>query len=85
MALLTDAESEALHGSVPAAVHALHALKHERDFVVRVNDPINNMVSRVLDESVAQFPILDQRLFGCSACARGFEPFYLQPSALDRR
>jgi hypothetical protein len=63
----------------PASFDALHAVYHERDFRVRVNDPTINFVARILAEEVGL-----KNTNGCAACAAGYEPFALQPNASDR-
>jgi hypothetical protein len=63
----------------PPSFDALHAIYHERDFRVRVNDPTVNFVARILAEEVEL-----KNTRGCAACAAGYEPFYLQPGASDR-
>ncbi len=69
----------------PASFHALHAVYHERDFVVRVNDPTINFVRRILsEETLGQRGIADLKT-GCPACAAGYDFSALQPNNEDRR
>lgn len=69
----------------PAAFHALHAVYHERDFRVRVNDPTINMVHRILAEEV-QAPITSISIASpCPACRAGYDYLAVQPNDDDRR
>lgn len=65
------------------AFKTLHAVYHERDFRVRVNDPTINFVRRQLQACVADKVTAEND--ECPACAAGFEPFEEQPNDEDRR
>jgi len=71
----------------PLAFHALHAIYHERDFRVRVNDPTINMVRRVLaaEVGVDADPDVAPNLANCPACSAGFDFLACQPTHEDRR
>lgn len=62
------------------ALLTLHAVYHERDFRVRVNDPTINFVRRQLALIVEQDPADGT----CPACAAGLKHDDLQPEACDR-
>ncbi len=65
------------------AFHALHAVYHERDFRVRVNDPVVAMVRRVLAESIDIVPGHEHRI-ACPACAAGYSTDGYGPKPEDR-
>lgn len=73
------------------AFKVLHAVYHERDFRVRVNDPTVNFVRRNLATLVGEDKLGEEALLACRAksecpaCAAGFDPFEEQPNAADRR
>ena len=73
------------------AFKALHAVYHERDFRVRVNDPTVNFVRRILAQCVGEEKLsLDalteaRKRSSCPACAAGFNFLDEGPSAEDRR
>jgi hypothetical protein len=54
------------------AFKALHAVYHERDFRVRVNDPTISFVRRVLAKCVGEEKLKNPDLSRCPACAAGF-------------
>lgn len=62
------------------AFHALHAVYHERDFRVRVNDPTQNFVRRILVAEVGS----DKNAPNCPACAAGYDYLKEQPNKADR-
>lgn len=70
----------------PASFDALHAICHERDFVVRVNDPTVNFANRILCDSVGPGTTQTRVALGqsCSACNAGYRYNALQPNARDR-
>ncbi len=68
------------------AFHVLHAIYHERDFRVHVNDPTINFVRRTLGEIVGRTATMRaDATNGCPACTAGFDPFTRQPNAKDSR
>jgi hypothetical protein len=71
------------------AFNALHAVYHERDFRVRVNDPTINFVRRILAECLGANTIVEidpkTSSIVCPACKAGHEPFVLQPNSEDRK
>jgi phosphate uptake regulator len=62
------------------SIAVLHAIYHERDFRIRVNDPTINFTRRQLG---LLFPVY-ARVDGCPACAAGLDHLELQPEACDR-
>jgi len=64
------------------AFHALHAVYHERDFRVRVNEPTINMVQRILALEVNVEVKYDA---ACPACKAGYHYLHTQPNDADRR
>lgn len=73
------------HERMSLSFHAIHAICHERDFVVRVNDPTTNFAKRILKEELKKAGIEIPAFRGCIACAVGFSCDYLQPNQEDHK
>lgn len=67
----------------PESFDALHAIYHERDFRVRVNDPVIHFANRILAKSVGG--TLRNGRTDCIACLAGYDPSHLQPNDEDHR
>lgn len=75
------------HSKLSAAFHALHAVHHERDFRVRVNDPTQDFVRSVLKAEIEKAgtpvsPTLPAT--HCPACSAGYNFEWIQPGDLSK-